>query len=87
MHWGKFTKYRFTIEWGIAIGLVLMIAGFLYLIIAFLDWKAAGFGPLSYQKSLRTVILAVTGIGLGIQVLAYGFALAILGVKYDSKRY
>ena len=58
-----------------------MIVGFTYLITAILEWKAAGFGPLSYQNSLRMVIPAVTGIGLGIQVLASGFALAILGVE------
>jgi len=49
-----------------------------------LKWKATGFGELSYQDSLRTVIPAVTGIGLGVQVVASGFVLAILDIENDG---
>lgn len=73
--------HKYIIEWGIASGLVCMMAGFIYLGAAVLHWKAAGFGPLFYQDSLRMLIPAVTGLGLGIQVMASGFALAILGVE------
>lgn len=80
-YWLKIVKHDHTVEWGIGIGFLLMVGGFILLITAILEWKAAGFGHLSYQDSLRIVIPAVTGIGLGIQVVASGFALAILGVE------
>ena len=70
-----------AVEWGIGIGLVLMVSGLGLLIHAILYWKAAGFGPLPYQISHRTVILAVTLISLGIQASVYGFALNILGLQ------
>lgn len=70
-----------AVEWGIGIGLVLMVSGLGLLIHAILFWKAAGFGPLPYQISHRTVILAVTLISLGIQASVYGFALNILGLQ------
>jgi hypothetical protein len=78
--WLKIFKHHHTVEWGIGIGFLLMAVGFTFLITAILEWKSAGFGQLSYQHSLRIVIPAVTGIGLGIQVVASGFVLAILGV-------
>ena len=70
-----------AVEWGIGIGLVLILSGLGLLIHAILYWKAAGFGPLPYQISHRTVILAVTLISLGIQASVYGFALNILGLQ------
>jgi glycosyltransferase involved in cell wall biosynthesis len=70
-----------AVEWGIGIGLVLMVSGLGLLIYAILYWKAAGFGPLPYQISHRMVILAVTLISLGIQASVYGFALNILGLQ------
>ena len=70
-----------AVEWGIGIGLVLMVSGLGFLIHAILYWKAAGFGPLPYQISHRMVILAVTLISLGIQASVYGFALNILGLQ------
>ena len=70
-----------AVEWGIGIGLVLMVSGLGLLIHAILYWKAAGFGPLPYQTSQRMVILAVTLISLGIQASVYGFVLNILGLQ------
>jgi glycosyltransferase involved in cell wall biosynthesis len=78
--WFQVVKGR-TVEWGICIGLLLALGGTGSLIQEVLTWKSAGFGALSYQSSLRAVITAVTGIGLGIQAMVYGFALAIIGLE------
>lgn len=79
--WARIGDSQHIAEWGLATGLASILGGLICLAVAFLDWKAAGFGPLFYQESLRMVIPAVTGIGLGIQIIASGFALAILGVE------
>lgn len=78
--WNNFVKGR-PIEWGIGIGLFLILAGSGYIINAILSWHSVGFGQLSYQESLRTVIPAITGIGVGFQVLFSGFVLALLGLE------
>jgi len=78
--WKKLVRGR-IVEWGIIIGLAIMLAGVVWLLMAVLQWKEAGFGPLSYQESLRMVIPAVIIIGLGVQTMFYGFALAVLGFK------
>lgn len=80
----KLLKHHHSVEWGIASGLLLIVAGLVFLSMEVLKWKAKGFGELSYQDSLRTVIPAVTGIGLGVQVVASGFVLAILDIENDG---
>lgn len=78
--WTTLVKGNAT-EWGILVGIFITAIGIGILGNAILEWKAAGFGPLSYQGSLRRCILAITGIGLGIQIALYGFALNILGLE------
>jgi glycosyltransferase involved in cell wall biosynthesis len=78
--WLRLVKGR-PVEWGICIGVLFAFAGTGALIQEVLTWKSVGFGALSYQSSLRSVITAVTGIGLGIQAMVYGFALAIIGLE------
>ncbi len=79
-YWLKLVKGR-PVEWGIAFGLIFILCGTGYLIHTTLLWKAAEFGPMPYQTTLRMVIASITGIGLGIQAMVYGFALAILGLE------
>jgi len=78
--WMKLVKGR-PVEWGIAFGMVFILAGTGYLVYATLLWKAASFGPMPYQTILRMVIAAITAIGLGIQAMVYGFALAVIGLE------
>ena len=79
-YWLKLVKGR-PVEWGIAFGLIFILCGTGYLIHTTLLWKAAEFGPMPYQTTLRMVIASITVIGLGIQAMVYGFALAILGLE------
>ena len=73
-----------SVEWGIAIGAVFLVIGAMLMIHAIGIWREAGFGPLPYQRILRIVITATTAIGLGIQVMVNGFALAVLGLEIQT---
>ena len=79
-YWLKIVRGR-AAEWGIGIGMLFALSGLCCLGYAVFEWKAAGFGALSYQKSLRMTILAVTLIGVGIQAAVFGFVLNVLGLK------
>lgn len=79
-YWLKLINGK-SVEIGIIIGFIIILAGTATLGYALMEWKTANFGHISYQESLRKVIPAVICIGLGIQTVVSGFALAILGLK------
>jgi hypothetical protein len=68
------------LEISTVVGVLLMLVGVGYLVLATTVWQQTNFGPLSYSASLRTVIPGVTAIALGAQVLFSGFALAVIGL-------
>ncbi len=70
-----------TLEWGLVIGILFMLAGGLSLGLAFWDWRAAGFKSISYGDNLRRIIPASTLIVLGIQWVFGSFFLGVLGLK------
>ena len=73
------------VEWGVSIGLLLILLGAGYLVAALLRWSDVGFGNLSYSQSLRIVIPAITALALGVQFMFSGFALAVLGMGRNVK--
>ena len=73
----------FTLERGIVMGALSIVAGAAFLIAAVLKWKHAGFGQLSYPESLRLVIPAITLTTLGVQVVFSSFFLSILTLERD----
>ncbi len=70
-----------SVEVGIMVGVVFMLAGIACLVANVLAWKEAGFGRLPVQESLRMTIVTVTALTLGIQTVFSGFVIAILGLK------
>lgn len=73
----------FSLERGIAGGLIIFAVGLGFLTAAVLKWKAADFGRLDYAESLRLVIPAVTCLTLSVQTIFSSFFLSILDLKHD----
>ena len=74
-----------TLEWGLVSGLVLAAGGMGLFLWAFLDWRAAGFGGISYADNLRRIIPASTMILLGIQNGFGSFFMGVLTLKRRVK--
>jgi glycosyltransferase involved in cell wall biosynthesis len=72
---------RTTLEWGLLIGILLMASGGGLFLQAFLDWRAAGFGEISYADNMRSIIPASTLILLGIQNVFGSFFMGVLTLK------
>jgi len=77
--WDRLAKF-FNLEKGVIFGIIVLFGGIIFLIKAFLYWKAAGFGMISHSEGLRQVIPAVTLTTLGVQVIFSSFFLSILGL-------
>ena len=66
------------VEFGLAAGALLILAGVGYTLWAVEQWREAGFGDLAPEESVRIVVPAVTAIAIGVQIACSGFALATI---------
>jgi hypothetical protein len=76
----------FTLEKGIVLGLAVMCLGAGLLLRDFLVWRGTGYGPLPYDENMRRLILAVTLIVGGIQIVFGSFFMSVLGLKTASRQ-
>jgi glycosyltransferase involved in cell wall biosynthesis len=70
-----------TLESGVVVGAVLLVAGLAVTGLAVLGWQRAGFGPLDPQQTLRWVVPGALGLALGTQVILLSFFLSVLGLR------
>jgi hypothetical protein len=72
---------RVTLEGGLAVGLLLIVAGLSGSIYAIVWWGERSFGPLDPVRVLRIVIPSATALALGCQVVLTSFFLSVLGLR------
>lgn len=68
-----------SLERGLLIGSLVLVAGVGLLLAAVAQWQAAGFGRLDYAHTMRWVIPGVTLTALGFQTVLASFFVAVLG--------
>jgi glycosyltransferase involved in cell wall biosynthesis len=71
----------FNLERGVIGGVLALLAGLLFLLVAVNKWRLAGFGPLNYAGTMRWVIPGATLTALGFQTVLSSFFISILGMK------
>jgi glycosyltransferase involved in cell wall biosynthesis len=76
----KFINY-FTLELGLIIGSLLLLAGLIGSILALFQWESVSFGALNPAQTMRLVIPSVTAIALGLQIIFSSFFLSIFNLK------
>jgi glycosyltransferase involved in cell wall biosynthesis len=77
----------FTLEKGIVLGLVVLLAGFALFARAIWIWQHAHYGPLpDMGENLRRLIPAATLIVLGIQTIFSSFFMSVLGLKTVTRK-
>ncbi len=69
-----------TLERGLVLGVMGMIAGVFLMGDAVWQWRAAGFGHLEYSYTMRWVIPGVTLCALGFQTILSCFIVSLLGL-------
>jgi hypothetical protein len=69
-----------TLEVGLVVGTVLVLAGLGASVLAISDWGSVSFGPLDPTRTLRLVIPAATALTLGLQIVFTSFFLSVLGM-------
>jgi glycosyltransferase involved in cell wall biosynthesis len=72
----------FSLELGLLIGGVLLLAAIILSVIAFVRWDDSSFRHLNYPDSLRIAIPATVALMLGVQTILSSFFLSVLGIKH-----
>jgi glycosyltransferase involved in cell wall biosynthesis len=70
-----------TLERGLALSAIALLGGLGLIGAAAAEWRATGFGPLDYPRTMRWVIPGVTLAALGFQTILSGFFVSILGMS------
>lgn len=70
-----------TLERVLVVGGVLACVGFGGFVWCVRQWAAVDFGPLHYSQMLRVLILSLTAIAIGIQLVLTAFLSAIISIK------
>jgi glycosyltransferase involved in cell wall biosynthesis len=71
----------FSLEAGILVGGLLLLAALTLSVIAFVRWDDSSFKHLNYPDSLRLAIPAAVALMLGVQTILSSFFLSVLGIK------
>ena len=82
----KSSKYNklfqiLNLEKGLIIGFVMIIVGIALSIYSYTNWKSLDYRAISGNNILRTVILAITTILVGVQTILFSLFFSILGLK------
>jgi glycosyltransferase involved in cell wall biosynthesis len=72
---------HFTLETGLAAGVVLLGIGLIGALLAVAGWSRAGFGSLEPHDTLRMAIPAATALCLGGDLIFTSFLLSFLGMR------
>ena len=75
-----------TLERVILFALILVVAGFGGLLWGFEQWADRDFGPLNTSRTLRLMIIAVTSLVVGIQLLMAGFLSSMIDIPLAERR-
>lgn len=70
-----------NLERGLALAVLVLIAGLALLVSALLAWRRVDFGPLDYAATMRLVIPGATLTALGFQTILSSFFVSILGMR------
>jgi hypothetical protein len=75
-----------TLERILLAALTLMAAGFCALVWGFDQWADRGFGPLNPSRTLRAMILAMTALVSGFQLMMSGFMSSMINIPIHERR-
>lgn len=75
-----------TLERILAVAIVLMIGGTIGLFWAVTQWANTGFGRLAYSDMMRLMIISMTGLVAGLQMMMTGFLSSMINIPFYERR-
>ncbi len=79
-HQGSFLG-KITLEWGLVVGVLIVLLGIASAIYAVISWGQHGFGELETERIARLVIPSSIGMSLGMEVILSSFLMSTLALS------
>jgi glycosyltransferase involved in cell wall biosynthesis len=76
--WVEGARRRLTVEHGLVVGGLLLLAGLLTILVIFVNWAIDGFGALSHEYATA---IGFTLLAVGLQLMLGSFFLALLTMR------
>jgi hypothetical protein len=70
-----------TLEVGLVVGAILLVAGLVGSIYTVVVWGGTGFGPVDPGTMIRRIIPSIMALTLGSQIILTSFFLSVLGLR------
>jgi hypothetical protein len=64
----------------VILGGVIFLAGLVGIGATFATWKDLNFGDLGYTTELRQMMISVTGLAVGVQLMLSGFLSGVIAI-------
>jgi hypothetical protein len=77
---------RLTLERVALCGVLLFVIGLVGSLWAVYTWAAAGFGPINYNDMMRALVISLTTLVVGVQMIASAFLGSIFEIRHGSPR-
>jgi hypothetical protein len=71
---------KLTLETGVVVGLLLVVAGVVGSVLAVYGWVERGLGDYDPARAMRLVVPSVVALALGAQTIFSSFFLSLLGM-------
>jgi len=81
----RWLKDLLTLERIAPVGAIFLVLGLIGFGVAVGQWASTGFGDLVGNRTLRVLLLGLTGITLGIQTIASGFLASVFEIRYRRR--
>ena len=75
-----------TLERILLFALILVVGGFGGLVWSLEQWARTGFGPLDYEMVMRVMIMSVTALVSGLQLIMSGFLSSMIAIPFFEAR-
>jgi hypothetical protein len=82
----KRTLAGLTLERTVQYGVLLFAIGLIGTLWAIYSWVAIGFGPITYNKVMRILVISLTAIVVAVQMIASAFLSSIFEIRHVPRQ-
>ena len=81
----KQTLSGLTLERVVVYGIIILLLGLSGSLWAVYSWMAIGFGPITYNDTMRVLVVSLTAVVIAVQMIASAFLISIFEIRHVTQ--